>query len=48
MSSDDLKKIFDESIDSTKAYFISKVQQKYPRLGKRILRHGSSLNKWYR
>ena len=35
MSSDDLKKIFDESIGSTKAYFISKVQQKYPRLDKK-------------
>ena len=35
MSSDDLKKIFDESIGSTKAYFVSKVQQKYPRLDKK-------------
>ena len=35
MSSEDLKKIFDESIGSTKAYFISKVQQKYPRLDKK-------------
>ncbi len=35
MSSEDLKKIFDESIDSTKAYFITKVQQKYPRLDKK-------------
>jgi hypothetical protein len=35
MSTDDLKKIFDESIGSTKAYFISKVQQKYPRLDKK-------------
>ena len=35
MSSDDLKKIFDESIGSTKAYFISKVQQKFPRLDKK-------------
>ncbi len=34
MSTDDLKKIFDESIGSTKSYFISKVQQKYPRLDK--------------
>jgi len=32
---EDLKKIFDESIGSTKAYFISKVQQKYPRLDKK-------------
>ncbi len=35
MSTDDLKKIFDESIDSTKSYFISKVQRKYPRLDKK-------------
>ena len=35
MSSEDLKKIFDESIGGTKAYFISKVQQKYPRLDKK-------------
>jgi hypothetical protein len=35
MSTYDLKKIFDESIGSTKAYFISKVQQKYPRLDKK-------------
>ena len=35
MSSDDLKKIFVESIGSTKAYFVSKVQQKYPRLDKK-------------
>ena len=35
MSTEDLKKIFDESIGSTKAYFISKVQQKYPRLDKK-------------
>ena len=35
MSSEELKKIFDESIGSTKAYFISKVQQKYPRLDKK-------------
>ncbi len=35
VSSDDLKKIFDESIGSTKAYFVSKVQQKYPRLEKK-------------
>ena len=35
MSSDDLKKIFDKSIGSTKAYFVSKVQQKYPRLDKK-------------
>ena len=35
MSSEDLKKIFDESIGSTKEYFISKVQQKYPRLDKK-------------
>ena len=35
MSSEDLKKIFDESIVGTKAYFISKVQQKYPRLDKK-------------
>jgi hypothetical protein len=26
----ELKKIFDESVGGTKAYFISKVQQKYP------------------
>ena len=48
MSSDDLKKIFDESIGSTKAYFVSKVQQKYPRLDKKDIEHGSSLKKWYR
>ena len=35
MSSEDLKKIFDESIGSTKAYFINKVQQKFPRLDKK-------------
>ncbi len=35
MSSEDLKKIFDESIGSTKAYFISKVQQKHPILDKK-------------
>ena len=35
MSSEDLKKIFDESIGGTKAYFISKVQQKYPKLDKK-------------
>ena len=35
MSTEDLKKIFDESIGSTKAYFINKVQQKYPRLDKK-------------
>ncbi len=35
MSSDDLKKIFDEYIGSTKAYFVSKFQQKYPRLDKK-------------
>jgi hypothetical protein len=35
MSPDDLKKIFDQSIGSTKAYFIIKVQQKYPRLDKK-------------
>jgi len=35
MSTEDLKKIFDESIGSTKAYFMSKVQQKYPRLDKK-------------
>ena len=35
MATEDLKKIFDESIGGTKAYFISKVQQKYPRLDKK-------------
>ncbi len=35
MSSDDLKKIFDESIGSTKTYFGRKVQQKFPRLDKK-------------
>ncbi len=42
MSSEDLKKIFDESIGSTKAYFISKVQQKYPRLDKK------DIEKWFK
>lgn len=28
-------KIFDESVGGTKAYFISKVQQKYPNLNKK-------------
>ena len=31
----ELKKIFDESVGGTKAYFISKVQQKYPNLNKK-------------
>jgi hypothetical protein len=35
MATEDIKKIFDESIGGTKAYFISKVQQKYPRLDKK-------------
>ena len=35
MATENLKKIFDESIGGTKAYFISKVQQKYPRLDKK-------------
>jgi hypothetical protein len=35
MTTEDLKKIFDESIGGTKVYFISKVQQKYPRLDKK-------------
>jgi hypothetical protein len=35
MSTEDFKKIFDESIGSTKAYFINKGQQKYPRLDKK-------------
>ena len=35
MATENLKKIFDESIGSTKAYFICEVQQKYPRLDKK-------------
>jgi hypothetical protein len=35
MTTEDLKKIFDESVGSTKAYFINKVQQKYPKLDKK-------------
>ena len=31
----EIKKIFDESVGGTKAYFISKVQQKYPNLNKK-------------
>jgi hypothetical protein len=31
----ELKKIFDESVGGSKAYFISKVQQKYPNLNKK-------------
>ena len=35
MSTEDLQTIFDESVGSTKACFISKVQQKFPRLDKK-------------
>jgi hypothetical protein len=31
----ELKKIFDESVGGSKAYFISKVQEKYPNLNKK-------------
>ena len=48
MTSEYLKKIFDESIGGTKAYFISKVQQKYPRLDKKDIEAWFKSQKWYR
>jgi hypothetical protein len=44
----ELKKIFDESVGGTKAYLISKVQQKYPNLNKNFFHNFLLVKMLYR